>query len=423
MKRFLTTSCCVALLIGMALAQGKRATLSLSRATSSEAPQTFTLPLSEISPFLAWSAVWRGEPSALQVRFSSDGRRWEAPWMPVQPDAHAATDPDERKVSNLSFEPAQMRYFQVRAQAEARDVVFHFFSPGASVAISPTEETDLQACPCPKPPYLKRQDWCPAGNCLPHPNPAYTTVTHLIVHHSATANTANDWAAVVRAIWDFHVNTNGWADIGYNWLIDPNGTLYEGRGDNVIGAHFCGANSATMGVCMLGDYTNHPPSTTATKRLRDLLAWKLCAIGAGPLDSALHLPSGRVLPRISGHRDGCSTACPGNVFYPTLPNVRSAVANYIAQVCNSARDHELPADASLLIYPNPARQILFVECTEPLGAWLRLFYPDGRPALALQWLPTEGRYEIALEHLPAGVYTVHLLSPTGQARGAALVKW
>lgn len=411
------------LFVAMTLAQGKRATLSFPRITPSEASRSFVIPLSEVSPFLAWSVVWHGEASALQVRFSPDGRHWEDNWTFVQPDAHAAADINGRQVSALSFEAAQMHYFQVRVRAEARDVVFHFFSPGASRAVAPSEETDLQACPCPKPPSLKRSDWCPAGNCPPHPNPAYTTVTHLIVHHSATANTANDWAAVVRAIWDFHVNANGWADIGYNWLIDPNGTLYEGRGDNVIGAHFCGANSATMGVCMIGDYTNQTPTTAATNRLRDLLAWKLCAIGAGPLDSALHVPSGRVLPRISGHRDGCSTACPGNAFYPTLPNVRSAVANYITQVCSPIRVRTPLAEASLSIYPNPARQTFFVDCPEPSGALLHVLYPDGRPALTPQWLPTEGRYEIALERLPVGIYSVHLLGPEGQTKGTMLVKW
>ncbi|MFN7929681.1 MAG: hypothetical protein U0Y68_17395 [Blastocatellia bacterium] len=52
---------------------------------------------------------------------------------------------------------------------------------------------------------------------------------HLLVHHTANANTATDWAAVVRAIWSFHIFTNGWSDIGYNYLIDPN-VIYEGAG-------------------------------------------------------------------------------------------------------------------------------------------------------------------------------------------------
>lgn len=424
MRRDLLTGALWFLALPVLHAQGHRAVFSLERLAPASEPVVYMLPLREISPFLAWSVVWRGASSGLWIRFSADGRRWDSTWTRVEFDAHATTESAERQVSKLYFEPPQVRYFQVQVDAEISDVVLHFFSPGATEPPVLSESAnDLSACPCPKPPYLKRQDWCPAGNCPPHPNPVYTTVTHLIVHHSATSNTANDWAAVVRAIWDFHVNTNGWADIGYNWLIDPNGTLYEGRGDNVIGAHFCGANSATMGVCMIGDYTQQTPTNAATHRLRDLLAWKLCAIGAGPLDSALHVPSARVLPRISGHRDGCNTACPGNAFYPTLPNVRSAVANYIAQVCSPIRARALHTEASLLIYPNPARQTIFVDCATSSGAWLHVLHLDGRPALAPQWLPTEGRHEIALERLPAGIYSVHLLRPEGQTKGTVLVKW
>lgn len=66
---------------------------------------------------------------------------------------------------------------------------------------------------------------CPAQD-----PPLYTTVTHLIVHHTAGANTAADWPSVLRSIWVLHVMGNGWNDIGYDYLIDPDGLPYEGRG-------------------------------------------------------------------------------------------------------------------------------------------------------------------------------------------------
>src|SRR5437016_1926200 len=81
----------------------------------------------------------------------------------------------------------------------------------------------------------------------------------------AGGNAATDWAAVVRSIWVLHVQGNGWNDIGYNYLIDPNGVLYEGRGggDGVMGAHFSCVNSGTMGVALLGTFSVVPAPAAA----------------------------------------------------------------------------------------------------------------------------------------------------------------
>ena len=89
----------------------------------------------------------------------------------------------------------------------------------------------------------------------------------MVVHHSAGANEARDWAAVMRSIWVLHVAGNGWNDIGYNFLIDPNGVIYEGRagGDGVIGAHFSGVNTGTMGVSMVGTFSSQAPTGARTE--------------------------------------------------------------------------------------------------------------------------------------------------------------
>jgi len=126
------------------------------------------------------------------------------------------------------------------------DLTLHFYNPGHTPERNETAELRaLEDCNCPQPDFQDRDDWCPAGNCPEITNPVFTEVTHLIVHHSAGVNTSSDWAATVRGIWDYHVNSNGWDDVGYNWLVDPNGVLYEGRGDDVRGAHFCGNNTVT----------------------------------------------------------------------------------------------------------------------------------------------------------------------------------
>lgn len=177
----------------------------------------------------------------------------------------------------------------------------------------------------------------------PAPNPTQTEVSHLIIHHSATSNTASDYVQVVRNIYLYHVNSNGWDDVGYNYLIAPDGTLFAGRdgqgkeGDNIKGAHFCGKNSNTMGVCLLGNFSEIPPSDTMLGTLVELLAWKILKEGLQPLEKDFHpkgSASGFNLPVISGHRDGhkdgvfegCKTECPGNYTYDWLPKVREEVS-------------------------------------------------------------------------------------------------
>jgi uncharacterized protein (TIGR03437 family) len=154
------------------------------------------------------------------------------------------------------------------------------------------------------------------------------------VHHTAGANTASDWAAVMRSIWALHVNGNGWSDVGYNFLIDPNGVLYEGRqgGDGVIGAHFSGVNTGTAGFSLMGTYSTVAPFGPAMETLAAALAWKARRWNLDPGAAAMHASSQLRLHVISGHRDaGLSlratgaTECPGNGLYVLLPELRRRV--------------------------------------------------------------------------------------------------
>lgn len=189
-------------------------------------------------------------------------------------------------------------------------------------------------------PVVSRTGWgCPDGQNAPLWSPQYTTITHFIVHHTATPNTDTDWAARVRSIWHYHTNTLGWGDIGYNYLIDPNGVIYEGRagGDGSIGAHFSCMNSKTMGIALIGTFTSVNPSNNALNSLKNLLAWKATILNINPTGWGYHNPSALTMWNISGHRDGNSsiygcpsgTTCPGDVLYHLLPSIRNDVANLI----------------------------------------------------------------------------------------------
>jgi hypothetical protein len=303
-----------------------------------------SIRLEEITPFLAYQVRWETmtpqakEKSLLKIRFSSDRKGW-SDWEDLDPDPHSTFEAPVN-ISQIQFQDKKARYFQLKKieNVDFKSLRFHFFSPGDTPPRDPNRPETITGerlqCPCIPPAFEGRDDWCPNGNCPTIPDPVITTVTHLIVHHSAGVNEASDWAAVVRSIWNGHVNGNGWDDIGYNWLIDPKGVLYEGRGDNVRGAHFCGNNTGTMGVCVMGNYTSIQPSPSARDRLTELLSWKSCEEDLDPLDFSFHGSSGLNLFHISGHRDGCSTACPGDAFYPTFDDLRDEVQNFI-NICPS----------------------------------------------------------------------------------------
>jgi len=198
---------------------------------------------------------------------------------------------------------------------------------------------------CDLPPIVDQDIWRD-GLKDPKPNPAATEVTNLVIHHSATSNSATDYLLAVRNIYLYHVNNNGWDDVGYNFLVAPDGTLYAGRDgqgkedDNVRGAHFCAKNSYTMGVCLIGNYSEIPPPDTMINTLAALLAWKLKKDDLQPLEKTFHpkgSSTGFDLPVVCGHRDGhkpglwagCQTECPGNYTYDIMDSIRARVVDVL----------------------------------------------------------------------------------------------
>lgn len=189
-----------------------------------------------------------------------------------------------------------------------------------------------------KPPIVTRTEWgCPDGQITNHGDLSYSTVTHLIVHHTVNDNDSPDWGEVVLSIWNFHIFDRGFDDIGYNYLIDPDGVIYEGRsgGDDVQGAHFSGVNAGTMGVAMLGTFTDVEPAQEALLALKVLLEWKCHQLCLDPIATSIHAASQLELDTISGHRDGPGTTeCPGERLYDLLPLIRSDVNQMLASARN-----------------------------------------------------------------------------------------
>ncbi len=191
------------------------------------------------------------------------------------------------------------------------------------------------------PAIVARSSW-EADEKITRAAPLYASTLKLaVVHHTAGSNayTRAQAAAIVRGIEVYHVKGNGWNDIGYNFLVDRFGTVYEGRAGgierNVIGAHSLGFNSGTVGVALIGNHSAAAPSRAETNALVKLLAWRLDVAHIDPLSRVVYTSSGNskfkagkvvTLRAISGHRDTGPSECPGSRLYPLLPAIAQRVA-------------------------------------------------------------------------------------------------
>ena len=185
----------------------------------------------------------------------------------------------------------------------------------------------------PEPAIVPRAAWG-ADERIRRGDPSYAPrIRFAIVHHTAGRNayTRSEAAAIVKGIQLYHVRGNGWNDIGYNFLVDRFGTVYEGRYGGVdkavVGAHARGFNTGSVGVAVLGTYSGGAPTKAAQSALTALLAWRLDVahvdavafanvISGGSERYAANIPV--LLRAISGHRDTGFTECPGGALYSRL---------------------------------------------------------------------------------------------------------
>ncbi|MGW2102757.1 peptidoglycan recognition protein family protein [Streptomyces olivaceoviridis] len=195
----------------------------------------------------------------------------------------------------------------------------------------------------PRPRIVTRRGWG-ADESLRERGFVYTKkIKAAFVHHTATGNayTCAQAPSVIRSIYRYHVKSMGWRDLGYNFLVDKCGTLYEGRAGGVakavFGAHTLGFNTNTMGIAVIGTYGATKPSSAAVKAIARLTAWKLGLYGVDPSGKTyLTSGGGNLYPKgknvrlnvISGHRDGFATECPGKRLYAKLGTARSSAAGY-----------------------------------------------------------------------------------------------
>lgn len=316
-------------------------------------------------PFNVVFPTWQGsEPASsslsLSIRTATDTRQW-SDWLTVAPNDDFTPPGAADVTGDMVTVPAvegrhTLLQYRIQMSGASPDagprlhwLRFTFIDstqgPRAS-DLHPITAPDAPQPAYPKPPVVPRSQWCTDPACNYSEGLEYVSVNHLVVHHTVTSG-GPDWPTIVRAIWYFHTFDRDWGDIGYNYLIDPNGVIYEGHlgGDDVVGTHAGNANYGTMGVALIGDYTNVDPNNAMLSALADLLAWKADQKGIDVFDASRLPPTpphalqgSNVLwglPNLMGHRDvfgGTSTQCPGEHMHALLPWLRQQVASRIGFV-------------------------------------------------------------------------------------------
>jgi len=305
------------------------------------------------------------------------------PWAVVSGRGH---DPDHATGAQLTGEPAwtgSATRLQLRSIGRVRGVTVHAVrapaaAPGVSALARAAAQLVTPSLPAGpgQPPILARSSWAPPS-ARPAAGPFYGAVSLAFVHHTDNPNGygPDEVPALILAIYQFHRYVRGWFDIGYNFVIDLFGRIWEAReggvDEPVEGAQAGGYNAVSTGVAVLGTFASVLPSPPALRALQRLLAWKLSLHGI-PTRGHVQVrvdPAGASftpfapgqlvsLPRIAGHRDGCTTDCPGDALYQRLPEVRAAahgLAGVPAQLTLQSASLRLVAGAAVTVGGRLAR--------------------------------------------------------------------
>ncbi|WP_407077605.1 N-acetylmuramoyl-L-alanine amidase [Streptomyces sp. SCSIO 30461] len=288
------------------------------------------------------------EPAAFAVEETTQPTPTGSPSEAVEP-SQGTTTPEASPSSETPTEPATS---EPPAASETPSDSPSQSPSGSAATVSPTPTVSVPPAPpstMPQPPVTSRAGWGADESISPE-EPGYLPggkVKAVVVHHTAESNsyTCEQAPAVVRGIYAYHVKQLGWKDLGYNFLVDKCGTIYEGRKGGVdrpvMGAHAYGFNSETTGISVLGTYTDTAPSQAAMTSVARIAAWKLGQYGVDPTGTTTLTAgaggrnySGKTwaggarlsFPTVHGHRDSYNTQCPGNALYTQLGTLRSWTA-------------------------------------------------------------------------------------------------
>jgi len=324
----------------------------------------------------------------------------------LKDDIHETEEEDSIYSNVVVFDQLHysIRFFPGKIKGE---IVVYKLNSGKTPDIEKLSEFRSQkAITCDEPYMIDQTIW---REGLPPPSYSRIVhmVNHLIVHHSATSNALTNYTDVVRNIYLYHTQTRGWSDIGYNYVIAQDGTIYKGRDpdiyeqDNIMGAHFCSRNTGTMGVCILGDYTNTSPTDTSISSLEFLLSWKADKDSLDPQGTQYH-PLNSNLDVISGHRDGCATICPGDGIYNRLTGIRNNVSDIIYS-CNKTPTYPL----ELKITPLPFETSFLIHSPSPISG-IDLYETSGKKIFTID-INNLYSFTLKLPDIRSGFYLLKIV--------------
>ncbi|WP_402466799.1 N-acetylmuramoyl-L-alanine amidase [Isoptericola aurantiacus] len=314
-------------------------------------------PMEFTQEFLVAGVTWAAGPDEVNevaVRLREDGEwtEWRALGLDgvVVEDGRTGTEP----VTTSGADGIQVRVLTASGAAPEAlrvDVV----DPGtsgadATVGESPSPAASADAATGREivPNIVTRSQWG-ADESLRGSWPEVSgRLDAIFVHHTAGTNSysKSQSAAIVRGIYAYHTKSRGWPDIGYQFLVDRFGRIFQGRSgavhDNPIGAQVGGYNTGTIGVSVMGDYETARPSSQVMHSLMRVIAWKAYRYGIGA-KSHVMLPTGSStgsttradpgewvrVPAITTHRTTNYTACPGQHLQSQMRALRTAVGNKV----------------------------------------------------------------------------------------------
>jgi hypothetical protein len=337
----------IAALVGGVLALVPRPSLSLGREmrVNDEVPVVTKLfaQHQRIADFRMIGLSWNGPAKPTFAVRTSERGVWSA-WKALDA-ADSGPDPQskEGRQARMTSEPmwvGQADGYEVQVPDGVTAVRVHLVRETGPRIHLQSSSTDAHAA-APQPGINLRSSW---GARAPKDPPEYaSTVQMAFVHHTVSSNTyaPGDVPSILRSIQAYHMDSNGWNDIGYNFLVDRFGGIWEGRGGGidrpVVGAQVLGFNSGSTGVAVIGDFTSTAPSGAALDAVGRLLAWKLSLTNVDPMginnftsadtSQGAKYPAGTVatLNNISGHKDANYTDCPAQLY------------NYLPQIRNTAK--------------------------------------------------------------------------------------
>ncbi|MEJ2862766.1 N-acetylmuramoyl-L-alanine amidase [Actinomycetospora flava] len=204
------------------------------------------------------------------------------------------------------------------------------------------------------PKYVTRAQWGADESKATWAAETTPTVRAVTIHHTSESNDYSpaESPAIVRAIFAYHTQKQGWGDIGYNALVDRYGTIFEGRAGGmdkaVVAAHAGGFNRETWGIAMMGNYMGEAPTPAALNSVAALAAWKLGGLYRDPREQVRltsagggtsRFPKGQTttVPALFAHRDVGNTSCPGDAGYAQMDPLRDKVQQLISESASDVR--------------------------------------------------------------------------------------